>query len=305
MSYPEPSAALRQCLLDCYSQAEPWLADWQLHLTTLCERWKISHLRWVPDLSYHPVFFVEPFGVLKLFPPGPEASREIAALQGYSPLHACGIRASDPTLAAVLLERLTPGVPLKAMVASDDARATTIAAELMQKLWSATAQLTPEQKAPLTPLAVWINAFERLRERFQGGTGPFDATVIARAEAFYQEVQGSTATVLLHGDLHHGNILSCESRGYRAIDPKGLWGDGAYEVGSFLVNPASFLQQAMHEGTLKSILERRIAILSEVLDIPRPVIKQWAYIYAVLSASWSFEDHGVPDDFALSLAAYF
>jgi streptomycin 6-kinase len=291
--------------MDCYPQAEGWLADWQHHLATLCARWKIDNLRWVPDLSYHPVFFVEPVGVLKLFPPGPEASREIAALQGYNTAHACGVRASEPTLAAVLLERLTPGAPLKAMVASDDARATTIAAELMQNLWSATAQLRPEQKAQFTPLADWIGAFGRLRERFQGGTGPFDTTMIARAEAFYQEVQGMTPTVLLHGDLHHGNILSCEFRGYRAIDPKGLWGDAAYEVGSFLANPASFLQQAMHDGTLMLILKRRIAILSDVLAIPRPVITRWAYLYAVLSACWSFEDHGQPDAFALRLATHF
>ena len=291
--------------MDCYPQAEAWLANWQLHLATLCERWTLHDLRWVPDLSYHPVFFVEPCGVLKLFPPGPAAAQEIAALQGYHPAHACAVRASDPGLAAVLLERLTPGVPLKAMVVSDDAKATTIAAELMHKLWSASAQLTPEQKALFTPLTVWMGAFERLRDRFQGGTGPFDAAVIARAEAFYQEVQGMTDTVLLHGDLHHGNILSCERRGYRAIDPKGLWGDAAYEVGSFLANPASFLQSAMHDGTLKSILERRIAILSEVLGLPRPVITRWAYIYAVLSACWSFEDHGAPDAFALNLATYF
>jgi streptomycin 6-kinase len=31
--------------------------------------------------------------------------------------------------------------------------------------------------------------------------------------------------VVLHGDMHHGNVLNFGSRGWLAIDPKGLIGE--------------------------------------------------------------------------------
>ena len=46
----------------------------------------------------------------------------------------------------------------------------------------------------------------------------------------------SKETVVLHGDLHHWNILSSEREPYLIIDPKGYFGDPGYEVGAFLAN---------------------------------------------------------------------
>ena len=52
--------------------------------------------------------------------------------------------------------------------------------------------------------------------------------------------------VLLHGDLHHDNILqngddearhSFSDGGWLVIDPKGVIGESAYEVAAFIRNP--------------------------------------------------------------------
>jgi len=40
----------------------------------------------------------------------------------------------------------------------------------------------------------------------------------------------------MHGDFHHYNVLSSD-RGWLAIDPKGMLGPAAYEVGPLLMNP--------------------------------------------------------------------
>jgi streptomycin 6-kinase len=42
---------------------------------------------------------------------------------------------------------------------------------------------------------------------------------------------------LLHGDLHHGNVLHDSERGWVAIDPKGVLGEPEYEIGVALRNP--------------------------------------------------------------------
>jgi len=42
---------------------------------------------------------------------------------------------------------------------------------------------------------------------------------------------------LLHGDLHHDNVLFDSRRGGLAIDPKGVIGELKYEIGAALETP--------------------------------------------------------------------
>lgn len=47
--------------------------------------------------------------------------------------------------------------------------------------------------------------------------------------------------VLLHGDLHHYNILSSARNSWLAIDPKGGIGEREYEICALMRNPGSNL----------------------------------------------------------------
>ena len=59
-----------------------------------------------------------------------------------------------------------------------------------------------------------------------------------RADALRAELLSSIdQRVVLHGDLHHFNILRCDRGGWLAIDPKGLVGDRYFDVCQFLLNP--------------------------------------------------------------------
>ncbi len=89
--------------------------------------------------------------------------------------------------------------------------------------------------------------------------------------------------MLLHGDLHHDNILAAERAPWLALDPKGVAGEPAYEVGALMRNPRP--QPA-------EVLARRASILAEVLDIDRQRILGWSFAQAVLSAWWNIEDQG-------------
>jgi streptomycin 6-kinase len=58
------------------------------------------------------------------------------------------------------------------------------------------------------------------------------------AESLFRElIASSESPVLLHGDLHHFNILSARRQPWLAIDPKGVAGEPAYEPGALLRNP--------------------------------------------------------------------
>ncbi len=95
--------------------------------------------------------------------------------------------------------------------------------------------------------------------------------------------------VLLHGDLHHDNILAAEREPWLAIDPKGIVGEPAYEVGALLRNPLPGLLARPEPGR---VLARRIEQLAAELGFDRARIRGWALAQAVLSAWWSYEDHG-------------
>ncbi len=95
--------------------------------------------------------------------------------------------------------------------------------------------------------------------------------------------------MLLHGDFHHYNILAAERQPWLAIDPKGVVGDPAYETGAFLYNR---LPDELQPDELRAILARRVEQLAVELTLDRDRILGWGLAQAVLSAWWSYEDHG-------------
>jgi streptomycin 6-kinase len=92
--------------------------------------------------------------------------------------------------------------------------------------------------------------------------------------------------VLLHGDLHHFNILSSD-RGWLAIDPKGVIGPAAFDIGALLINPWVVSGRV---GDAPRVIHDRIAALSGRLGIDRQTVRDWGLVRAVLSACWSLEE---------------
>lgn len=123
-----------------------------------------------------------------------------------------------------------------------------------------------------------------------GGTGPFPGVLVKTAETLFAELSGSMAeAVLLHGDLHYANILAAERRPWLALDPKGVVGEPAYEVGALLRNPMPELLTQRQPGR---ILKRRADQLAEELGFDRARLLGWGLVQAVLAAWWSVEDRG-------------
>jgi streptomycin 6-kinase len=209
-----------------------------------------------------------------------ELRTETEALAAYGGRGMVALLDAGLTDAVLLLERIEPGTPLTAI--EDDDRATSIAAEVMRRLW----RPTPDGH-DFPTVAHWGLGFERHRQRF-GGSGPIPADLFERAETLYRELEASMAApVLLHGDLHHGNILAAMREPWLAIDPKGLIGELAYETGSLLRNPHERLRTL---PDAKPLLARRIALLADALNLDRERIRGWGIALAVLSAIWSYED---------------
>jgi len=202
---------------------------------------------------------------------------------------------ADSERGAMLLERLKPGETLIHLCSEHDARATSIAASVMRRFWKP----LPSNHTFL-PVPEWAKGLSRLRLRFNGGTGPFPSATVSEAERLFQELLSSMEeTVLLHGDLHHENILSAEREPWLAIDPKGVAGEAAYEAGALIRNPLPWL---LEQPDSARITCRRLDQLADELGLNRERLRKWSFAQAVLSGWWSYEDHGRGWEPALAVA---
>jgi streptomycin 6-kinase len=203
--------------------------------------------------------------VLKLGPPDdPEHEQELDALEWFAGRGGVRVLALDRPRGAALLERLQPGTQLRTLVPEDDERATGVAATVMRRLWR-----PPPAR----------HRFPYVRDWGEALTG--------RPAAMYAELAGSMGEpVVLHGDLHHENILH-SGDDWIAIDASGVIGEREFETGALLRNPYPELLELPRP---RRTLARRAAQLAEELALDHERIRAWAHAQAHLAAAWTVEE---------------
>lgn len=274
-----------------------WLKRLPTLVTDLEQRWSLTVGRPFPNLW---VNWVAPAtladgaqAILKLSFPGEKEFRtEAEALRLFDGRGICRLLRLDRDRGAMLLERCEPGAPLTTV--EDDGEAMSIAADVLRRLRR---PAPPEHPFPL--VSDWARGFDRLRRRYDGGTGPMPAVLVDRAEGLFAELIPSQAKpVLLHGDFHHENILSARREGWLAIDPKGVVGEPAYDAATLLREPP----ELAHEPHARRVLEERLEQLPDELGLDRERLHGWALAQSVLAAYWGLEDSGEVWDEALVFA---
>jgi streptomycin 6-kinase len=89
--------------------------------------------------------------------------------------------------------------------------------------------------------------------------------------------------LLVHGDLHPGNILRADREPWLAVDPKGYAGDPAYDGGTLLKSRALTLVAA---GDLRTAVRRNLDAFAEAAEVDRARVRRWAQFHAVQAAFW-------------------
>lgn len=180
----------------------------------------------------------------------------------------------------MLLERAVPGIALKSYFPEQDEESTRITAELIKQL----------HRAPL-PKHGANQAFPHIRDWLM----VLDNDNTAIPEQYLKKarqlrdilLQTSSASVLLHGDLHHDNILK-NHNAWIAIDPKGVIGDPVYEVVAFIRNPIPELHTSVMDPV--AIIKKHIHDFAMLLDMDERRIQDWCYVQSILSWVWAIED---------------
>jgi streptomycin 6-kinase len=170
--------------------------------------------------------------MLKVGVPHPDFSTEMEALAIYEGRGINRLIDCDTELNAMLLERLRPGTML--VERTDESASTQAAAQIVRNLH----ETPPPAGHTLPHIRDWIE------DALGDARGCNDAE---RARVYLEQFPRVQAIIdrlsrpdepqlLLHGDLHHWNILLDESRGWMAIDPKGVIGASCLDVGRFVGN---------------------------------------------------------------------
>jgi streptomycin 6-kinase len=192
------------------------------------------------------------------------------------------VRLLDRADGALLLEQLRPAHSLASVgVNLGDEEANRILSDVILKM-------RPGPVPDGTPsVESWGASFGHYTSRASDLIAP---ALIEEAHQRYAELCASqSSTRLLHGDLHHHNVLMDSERGWLAIDPKGVDGELAYEVGAALRNPAEHPELFTQPATIKT----RVDCFAKALSLDAVRVLGWAFAQSVLAALWELEDDGV------------
>jgi streptomycin 6-kinase len=197
---------------------------------------------------------------------------------GYGAAH---IMAHDEN--AILMERAISGTSLADLARNRDDDASRIICTVLGQLH------TPRGQPPaaLVALTEW---FEPLRAAAEARRGLFAvaASTARHLLATQQDI------VVLHGDMHHGNVLSFGVRGWLAIDPKGLIGERYFDYANIFCNPD-------HEiATMPGRLSHQVRVVADAAHLECHRLLAWIAAWAGLSAAFLVDD-GLPPSSALTI----
>jgi streptomycin 6-kinase len=168
--------------------------------------------------------------MLKLSPDPTISSAEGEALRRWSAtVHAPALWAEDSTRGALLLEAVGDGNPLSRSVANVPIEDIAV---LLNELHQAPGTTIGEGIVPLTERVEFI--FDFWRHRFWDTPHEPCTIPLERLHAGLNLARtlttSASSSVLLHGDLHPGNVLRGPGRRLVAIDPRACVGDPAFDA---------------------------------------------------------------------------
>ncbi|WML48810.1 aminoglycoside phosphotransferase family protein [Neobacillus sp. PS3-34] len=273
---------------------EKWLSDFNRIIEYCEQHWSIK-IHSPFELSYNFVAAAEfsegKEAVVKLCVPGQEFLNELTSLLIFNGNGMVKLLDSDATRGIMLLERIRPGKMLSTV--ENDENAARVAAKVMGELWTEI-----EEDVTLPSIAAdRESSMTRIAGQYENGLGPISGQLLQEAAVLFQYMsRTSEKPYLLHGDLHHYNILSSGEDGWIAIDPKGLIGEREYDVIQYLLNK-------LPKVNAKPIISKRIDIFVEELGLDKARILMWGYGHSVLSSSWSVEE-GLNEDYLKTINVF-
>ncbi len=220
--------------------------------------------------------------ILKIGRPCRETQTEYDMLKEYESKRFCKAYRVDIDNGILLIQRIIPGKQLRAEQDLDKRL------DGFCQVWTGLHK-PPINKQSYPTYLGWVTRIAKYmstREDY-----PCLAKHMDKASKLCQSmVQRYNGKLLLHGDLHHDNIL-LGSDGYYVIDPKGVVGDRVFDIPRFILNEFG-------DGINDEFVKRYhyiVAYISKRLAIPQNDINRLMYIETCMANSWNVEDNSLPN----------
>lgn len=175
----------------------------------------------------------------------------------------------------LLLERAPAARSLDSYIEEGrDSEATTLLCNAIAALHAPRDKPLPE----LLDLGTWFSDLWPAANA-HGGLYQYSADAARTLLAAPQEC------CVLHGDIHHGNILDFADKGWLAIDPKGLYGERGFDYANLFCNPDADIATHPHH------FEQRLQTVCAHSGLARERLLLWILAWCGLSAAWFREDN--------------
>ncbi|MDF2925724.1 MAG: AraC family transcriptional regulator [Paenibacillaceae bacterium] len=300
MALPEPF--VRRIAAEHGKPGEQWLRTFPKIITYCENKWSMQTRSPYP-LSGHyvaPVVFANGGeAVLKLGVPCREDRGELEALRILGGSGVIRLLDAEPDRGIMLLEKASPGQTLYTV--GDEDEAARIAAGVMKAIAAG-----PQPDAPdfeFEAVSGWTEELHSYLSRYgDAAAGPVPEAMVRKAGATLRELLAEPGPQrLLHGNLHHGNIVASSGGSWVAIDPAGIMGEAEYEAVAFLGNRLPAVNPA-------AALKRRLDIISEELGLSQRRMLAWGFCRSIRRACRQQERRERPGDDPvnpLSMAGWF
>jgi streptomycin 6-kinase len=285
--HPELEAFVEATRARLGTEASSWLASVPFLVDELTARWE---LRLGAPFEVGSTSFTTPATrsgrepvIFRLTYPDGWFAQECAALAAWGGDGAVDLIDHDPR-GAQLLERAIPGTSL--LEDDDEDRALLAAADVLERLWipnpGGVDTVQRETEAWATSMAGRHHLVGR----------PFEREIVTETTKLLRSLTSSEPEhLLLHGDLHLGNVVKAERQPWLAIAPRPLVGERAFDVTALIRDEIDSLLSEPDGG--KGRIQHRFDLLSERFALDRERLRDWAFAILVDYALW---DHELGED---------
>jgi streptomycin 6-kinase len=251
-------------------------------------KWQLSNLKHLAQSSFTNNHIILAYSahyridvVLKICP-SDDITNEQKTLHYFNGNGCVKLLDYDVKYGGMLLEYIKPGTILKELFPKDEINTVEIVARVIKKLHFHQNQAVNLHEFPT------ITSWLEFLESYKGEKVP--KNLLQKAKKLSDRLLATQGKLyLLHGDLHHENILR-KRNSWVAIDPKGVVGELEYEVGAFIRNPVPELLQQKNP---QDIIRHRVDYFSNSFGFEKQRLIEWAFVQSVLAGCWSESDYYV------------
>ena len=243
------------------------------------KQWELSELEFKPEFSTNSLIFYavsKQYGkvILKILLPD-NLDKEIPTLKLFQGENFCKLYEYSLEDKVYIMERIVPADTLYESAPRNER--IKIAGEIFKELHKTD---FPDRTFPT--YIEWLEAGKEGTKNRKDCEGLYP--YLDSAERMLADIcQKYSRKLLLHGDLHHENILKNEKGSYTVIDPKGVTGDPIFDLSRFILD--EFRDDLTSEP--KDVIIDFVQKLGDSVGIPCEILLRCLYIETVI---WLFRE---------------